>query len=249
LLSNPAPLTAHKEDLANLALVKASVLHALDAGVDGALDQVADNALKLGARELHVHVLGAGLVHGDVGQVNVGLGGGGELNLGLLRGLAQALHGHAVLGEVNALLALKLLDEVGHKRVVKVLAAEKGVAVGGLDLKDAVLNLENGDIKGAAAQVVDGHKLVLLPVHAVGQCGGGGLVDDAEHVEAGDFAGVARGLALAVVEVSGHGDDGVGHLGAKVRLGGLLHLHEDKRTNLRGGVLFAAGLLRGGERE
>ena len=52
---------------------------------------------------LHVHVLGSRCVHGQVGQVDVGLERRGQLHLGLLGGLAHALQGHAVLAQVNAL--------------------------------------------------------------------------------------------------------------------------------------------------
>jgi hypothetical protein len=53
-------------------------------------------------------------------------------------------------------------------------------------LEDAVADLEDRDVEGAAAEVVHGDGLVLLLVEAVGQRRGGGLVDDAQHVEAGD---------------------------------------------------------------
>ena len=52
---------------------------------------------------LHVHMLGAGRVHGQVGEVDVGLQRGGELHLRLLRRLAHALQSHVVLGQVDAL--------------------------------------------------------------------------------------------------------------------------------------------------
>ena len=55
------------------------------------------------ATHLHVHVLGAGCVHGEVGEVDVGLQRGGELHLRLLRRLPHALQSHVVLGQVDAL--------------------------------------------------------------------------------------------------------------------------------------------------
>ena len=114
------------------------------------------------------------------------------------------------------LLALELGDEGVEECVVEVLAAEEGVAVGGLDLKDSLLDLQDRDVKGSTAQIEDGDDFVLGLVHAVGQGSGGGFVDDSQDVQSGDLAGVLGGLALRVVEVGGHCDDGVLGSGAKV---------------------------------
>src|SRR5438132_1214753 len=93
-----------------------------------------------------------------------------------------------------------------------------------------------------AAQVVDCDPLVLLLGQAVGQRGGRRLVDDAEHVEARDLAGVLGGLPLAVVEVGGHRDDGVRHRLAEVVLRGLLHLLEDHGRDFGWAVTLPADL-------
>ena len=84
------------------------------------------------------------------------------------------------------------------------------VAVGRLDLDDAFADLEDRDVERAAAEVVDGDRLVLLLVEAVGERRRGRLVDDAHDLEAGNLPGVLGRLALRVVEVRGHRDDRLG---------------------------------------
>ena len=77
-----------------------------------------------------------------------------------------------------------------------------GVAVGALHLEHAVADLEDRHVEGAAAEVEHEDGLVgRALVEAVGEGGRGGLVDDAQHLEAGDLAGLLGGGALGVVEV------------------------------------------------
>ena len=130
--------------------------------------------------------LGPGRVGGDVGQVDLGRDRRGQLDLGLLGGLLEALQGLLVLGQVHPLVALELAQQPIDDPLVEVVATEVGVAVGRLDLEDAVAQLQDRDVERAAAQVVDGDLLVLLLVEAVGQRRGGRLVDDPLDLEAGD---------------------------------------------------------------
>ena len=94
---------------------------------------------------------------------------------------------------------------------------------------DAVAELQDRDVEGASAEVVDGDGLILAAVlaEAVGQGCGGRLVDDPLDLESCDAAGVLGGLPLGIVEVGGNRDDGLADRLAKVVLGGLLHLHQD----------------------
>ena len=209
---------------------------------DDAVDQVGGQLVELGAREAHVEVLGAGLVGGDEGQVDLRLLRGGQLDLGLLGRLVEALERHRVGLEVDGLVALELAGQPVDDRLVEVVAAEVVVARGGLDLEDAVADLEDRHVERAAAEVEDEDRLVGLLVEAVGQRRGGRLVDDALDVEAGDLAGVLGRLALVVVEVRRDGDDRAVDRVAEVGLGVGLELLEDHRADLRRAVLLAAGV-------
>ena len=126
---------------------------------------------------------------------------------------------------------LELLDQVVDDALVPVVTTEVVVTVGGLHLDDAVADLQQRDVEGAATEVEDEDGLVVL-VQAVGQGGGGRLVDDAQDVQARDLAGLLGRLALGVVEVRRDGDDRVGDLLAQVRLGVALQLLQDEGAHL-----------------
>ncbi len=126
---------------------------------------------------------------------------------------------------------LELLDQVVDDALVPVVTTEVVVTVGGLHLDDTVADLQEGDVEGTATEVEDEDRLVVL-VEAVRQGGGRRLVDDAQHVQTGDLAGLLGRLALGVVEVRRDGDDRVGHLLAQVRLGVPLQLLQHEGADL-----------------
>jgi hypothetical protein len=74
-------------------------------------------------------------VGGDEGQVDLGLDRRAELDLGLLGRLLEPLQRHAVSPEVDALLLAEFLGDPVDDALVEVVAAEMGVAVGGLHLE------------------------------------------------------------------------------------------------------------------
>ncbi len=230
---------ADEQHLGDVAGLQTGVGERLLDRAGGLLDQVMGQLVELCAGQGDVQVLRAGGVSGDVGEVDVGGGNAGELDLGLLSGLTQTLHGNLVGGEVNALGLLELAHEVIGDAGVKVVAAEAVVAGSGQHFNDAVADLEDGHIEGAAAQVVDHDLLVGLFIHAVGQGSRGRLVDDALDIEAGDLAGVLGGLALRVGEVGGNRDDGLGDGLAQIGLGVSLQLLQDHGGDLLRGIGLA----------
>ena len=191
--------------------------------------------LEFGTGELLLDVLRSAGVGGDEGKVDLVFLGRGEGDLGLLGLLLDALDGIGLLGEVDSGLLLKLIDDPVHDAVVPIIATQMGVAVGAAHLEDAVTEFQTGDIEGAAAEIVHGDLLVSLLLQTVGQGGGGWLVDDAQDLETGDLAGVLGGVALGVVEISGHRDHGLGDLLTELCLGVALELGEDHGRDLRRG--------------
>ena len=234
---------ADENHLVNPVGGEAGVLEGLPAWAVGPVNQIRYQLLKPAAAEGAEHVLGAGGVGGNEGKVDFRFHDAGKLDLGLLCGFTQTLEGHAVLAEIDACFAAELVDEPVHNALVEVVAAEEGVAAGGLDLEYAVAHLQNGDVEGAAAEVVDGEGLVAAVLaDAVGHRSGGGFVDDAKDFESRNLAGVLGGLSLGVVEVGGDGDDGLAYLLAQLGFRVLLDLLEDHGGNLRGRELLAAHL-------
>ena len=154
--------------------------------------------------------------------------------LGALGGLAQTLQGHAVLAQVDPVLGFEAVREVADDARVDVLATQEAVAGRRLDLVHALVQVQERNVEGATAEIVD-RDLGLGDdgEPAVSQGRGGGLVDNALDVEAGDAPGVLGGLALAVAEVGRNRDHGVDDRLAQVFLGDTLHLVEDVGGNLR----------------
>src|ERR1700733_8349591 len=232
---------ADQHHFADLASGQAGVLQGLAAGLDGLLDEVIDQCFELGARQLHRQLLRTGRIGGDERQIDFGLRGRGQFNLGLFGGLFQALQGKLVVAQVDALLFLEFIGQIVDQPHVEIFAAQERVAVGRLHFKHAVADLQHRDVEGAAAEIVYGDGAGFRLVETVGKRRRGRLVDDAKHFKAGDLAGILGGLALRVVEIGGHGDDGLVDLLAEMGFGGLFHLLQNESRDLRGRVGLAVG--------
>ena len=134
----------------------------------------------------------------------------------------------------------ELVAHVVQQQLIEVVAAQVRVAVTGEDLDHALFHLHDGNVEGAAAQVIDQQPLHVLRVRVVGQGGGGRLVDDADDLQAGQLARLARRLALHFVEEGGHGNDGLADRVAEELLRALLQAAENDGRDLLRGILPVA---------
>ncbi len=205
----------------------------LVAHLEGALHQVHHHPVELGLGEgrLQVHHLAGGVLANAL-HLDLGDRVAAHVDLGPLRGLLQHLQAVLVQPQVDAALLEEVVGQPGHDAVVEIVAAQVGVAGGGEHLEDVLADLQDGDVEGAAAQVVDGDLLGDGLAETVGERRGGRLVEDAEHLEPGDAPGVLGSLPLVVVEVGGHGDHRLLHLVPEVVLDDRLHLLEHQRGDL-----------------
>ena len=120
---------------------------------------------------------------------------------------------------------------LGERRV-DVVAAERRVAAGGDDLEHAARHAQQRDVERAAAEVVDGIEPFAGVVEPVGDRRRGRLADQPQHLEAGELGGVLGRLALGIVEIRGHRDDGAVELGVEGVFGALAKRRQDLRRDL-----------------
>ncbi len=227
LHSRHAGHATYQHHLIDLLSFQAGILQRLLDRPQRTFHQVAGELLQLGARQRHHQVLGAVGIRGNVGQVDLGLHHARKLDLGPLRGFAQTLQSLAVLAQVHAALAFELIGQVIHHAHVKVIAAQEGIAAGRAHLEDAIAHIQDRNIEGAAAQVVNGNHLVLLLIQPIGQRRSGWLIDDAQHFQAGNLTRIFCGVALGIVEIGRHGDDRLGNRLAQVGFGVGFELAQD----------------------
>src|SRR4051794_23270742 len=102
------------------------------------------------------------------------------------------------------------------------------------DLEDPIMQLENRDVKSASTQIVDGDQSLFLAIQTISERSRRGLIHDPEHVETRKPPGRARGLPLAIVEVSRHRDHRFADRLSQSFFGALLELTQNHGGDLDG---------------
>ena len=191
-------------------------------------------------------MFGARLVGGDKRKVHFRLHRRRQFDFCFLGALFQPLKREAIGTKIDPGFFFELVRKVMDEKHVEIFAAEEGIAIGRLHLEDAVANFKDGNIEGAAAQIIDGDRALLLLVQAIGKCRRGRLVDDAKNFEAGNFAGIFGCLALRVVKIGRDCNNGLGDFLAKMGFSGLFHFLQYEGGNFGRGEFFGVAALNPG---
>ena len=230
------------QDLSQVRSLQACISQSLADRGHGAVNQISGQFIELCAGQGHIQVLGAVGVSGDERQVDVGGSGAGQLDLCLFSSFLQALCSHLILAQVDVVFLLEIFSHPVDDALVEVIAAQVGITIGSQNFSNAIAHLDDGNIERTTAQVVNHDLLVGFLINAVSQRSCGRLVDDTLYVQTSNGTGVLGCLTLAVVEVSGNGDDSLGNGLAQVSFGISLQLCQDHSADLFGGVILAAGV-------
>merc|ERR1719194_25346 len=171
---------ADQDDLVDLRLLQARIVHHILHRAKGLLEEVTAELLEPRPSQ----GLGEVLAVEKSLDLEASLVSRRERALRLLNFLAQLLQRTLVLGHVLAALLVEDLDEVFHDALVEVLASQVRVAVGRNNLEDAVVNRKQRNGERATAKVVDKDVLLGLLVKTVRDGRGSRLVDNAENLKA-----------------------------------------------------------------
>lgn len=209
--------------------------------LDGAFQEGLDELLELLALQETTDI---NVVH-DGFDANGSASVGGQDLLELLASGRQTDPGLGVLVDVNLELLLELLDEMVDNGLVEVTTTKVTVVGSRLDGQLALLELDNGAGVVAVSNVDEGNAPRLLlgtgqiqlgDTVAQGSCGG--VVHEAEGLEASDLSSIDDGAALAVGEPGRAADDDVGDGKPQLSRSSLLDLGEVHSDELGGGELL-----------
>ncbi len=209
---------------------------------DRPLKQIIAKLLHLRAGQFQADMFGPAGISRDERQINFIHLGAGESDFGFLGFFFDTLEGIRLLAQIHALILLELVEDPIHDPAIPIVTTQVGITVGGFDFKHSIADFQHRNIERAAAQVIHGDFLVLFLIQSVGQRCGSGLIDNAEHFQAGNAPGVLCRLALGIVEISRDGNDCLVDFFPEAHFGIALELPENHGGDFRRTVLLGLAL-------
>ena len=124
-------------------------------------------------------------------------------------------------------------------RLVEIITSEAGVTMGGENLKDTIVELQDREVEGASSEIVDGDLgAVGELVESVGEGRGRWFRQDALNGKAGKLTRLLRGRTLGIVEVGRNRDNRTVDLCAEAILGDCLQALQNFRRDFLGSQLL-----------
>src|SRR5690606_31214887 len=97
-----------------------------------------------------------------------------------------------VLAKINTALLLEFFNKKTNNSLIDVTSAHMSVTISRLYFNHIVSHLKDGNVKGAASEVIHHDLLILLFIETIRKRCCGRFIDDASHLKAGDLSCVLR---------------------------------------------------------
>lgn len=171
---------------------------------------------------------------GQAGENQIGGGKVAQDFLGLFGLEFDFRLGGAVLAQVDLVLPMDFCHGPASNGIVEICTSQPWVAGGGNDLYVGFPDSNDGDIKGAASQVIDqvNVRLFFVAVQSVADGGSGGLRDELPRIKAGQEGGFLGGSLLLLLKIGGHGDHRIKDVSSQGPFRHLFHFHQNKGADL-----------------
>ena len=232
---------AHQQNRIHVAGLLAGILQRFGHAVERGFHQRTNHGLIFFARNFHFEMQGPEELGDQRLLADLDIRFKAQFLLGFFRRPPEPRLGRRVpLADIDAVLLFELGRQALGQQIVEVVAAEVVVAVTRQHLGDVAFHGDHGDIEGAAAEVVNERRVPRSVAVAVGQAGRRGLIENAHHFQSGERAGLARGVALRIGKVGGHGDHGLLGALAQRAVGPLREFTQDERGDLLRQKVLAA---------
>mmetsp|Transcript_7796 Transcript_7796/g.11604 ORF Transcript_7796/g.11604 Transcript_7796/m.11604 type:complete len:199 (+) Transcript_7796:1158-1754(+) len=187
-------------------------------------------------------MLGASGIGSDERKRNLSCCKSIKFSLSFLSSLTKALHSEGIIAKIKASITLELRQQMLEKNFIEILSSEECITIGGLNLENTPIDLQNGNIKSSSSKIENSNDLAVSLIESIREGSSSGLVDDTHHFETSNLTGILSGLSLGIIEVGRHSDDGLGNRASKEAFSSLLHLAQNHGTDLGRGVLGALAL-------
>ena len=192
------------------------------------------------ASERELEVLRTIFVSGDIWKVDFDFRSRAELFLCLLCFVLDALHSGSIVAEINTSITLEAIEDMVNNLVIEIFTAKVSIAICRLYLKDAITELENGNIESTATKVEDDNLLVFVLFETVSESGCSRLVNNTANLETSNLTSILRSLTLRIIKVGRNRNNCFSYFLAKESLCIGFNLAENHCGNFFWGVLFTA---------
>ena len=102
------------------------------------------------------------------------------------------------------------------------------------NLDNVIADLDDGNIECAATQVIYHNLLGRAVIQTICQRSACGLIDNTQHIQAGNTTCIFGCLALRIVEISRYRDNGIGNIPTQILLGISAHFTQDHGRDFLG---------------